>query len=224
MMNRRLSRRDLFSSFRRPIRDTEQPTPTPAPEVKSPEIERQEDPIPIGAEAVTAIIYRIAAEPAFYRFLYLLLDFCQAPRHESEISSWMLPFPEMRTSFYTPAILVNWMIRAGGIALIEDQGEQKWVTTEAGRTALEYNNPELRVQQLLEEDARYTSIYLQVLEFCASPRSREEIEELLKGNPALENPALYPNHFIDRLEASGGIQWLDKWQTTDAGLTFINKK
>jgi hypothetical protein len=223
-MSRQLSRRDLFSRFRRTITATEQPKPTPAPEVKSPEVERQEDPIPTGAEAVTAIIYRIAAEPALYRLLYMLLDYCQVPRYESEISGWMLPFPEMRTSFYTPAILVNWMIGAGGITLTEDQGEQKWVTTEAGRTALEYNNPELRLQQLFEEDVRYKSIYLQILEFCASPRERGEIEELLNGNPALEYPKLYPNYFIDRLEASGGLQWLDKWQTTDAGLTFLNKK
>ena len=54
------------------------------------------------------------------------------------------------------------------------------------------------------------------------PKSRGEIEALLRGDPLLENPKIYASFFIDALELAGGIAWDEKWRTTPAGKEFVD--
>lgn len=110
-------------------------TPPPeSPPAVEPAAEPASDPEPAEPASPEAIRRRIEAEPSCRELLLRLLEFCAAPRAESEIYCWMRPFPEMRTAFYTPETLFLWMVEAGAIARLP--GEEQWQTTPAGKQLL----------------------------------------------------------------------------------------
>ncbi len=168
------------------------------------------------------VLNRISAEPGYRQLLYKLLEFCAHPRTGQEIHEWMLPFPEMQIALHTPAILLKWMVQAGGIEQMEgSEKEPIWQTTEAGRSVVEETGPTQRMRRLLSEEPQYREVFSQILQFCKVAKSRAEIEGLLQGHRALENPKIYPGYLIERLESAGGLEWTGKWQTTRAGKGVI---
>lgn len=194
--------------------------PAPPPEESYPEaVSDVITPSPASAEQV---LYRIAAEPAYRLILPQLLEFCITPHTFSEIRDWLLCFPEMQATFHPPELLLQWMIQSGGIAQSgENSTLELWQTTEVGREALASSCPSDRLRQLLIEEPAYKEIYQQLLEFCMAPKSTPDIEDLLRAHPMLENPKVYPNYLIDRLETAGGLEWTGQWLTTEAGKLFI---
>jgi hypothetical protein len=177
------------------------------------------EPAPATAEQV---LYRIAAEPAYRLILSQLLEFCITPHTASEIENWLLGFPEMRATFHPPELLLQWMVQSGGIAPVHESPELGlWHTTEAGLEALARSCPSERLRLLLNEEPAYKEIYQQLLEFCITGKATGEIEGLLCVNPILENPKVYPNYLIDRLETAGGLEWNGQWQTTETGKLFL---
>jgi hypothetical protein len=180
------------------------------------------DMIAPGPATAEQVLTRIAAEPAYQLILLQLLEFCITPHPASEIRDRLLCFPEMQATFHPPELLLQWMIQAGGIApACENPSLELWRTTEAGREALAGSSPSERLRRLLSEDPVYKDIYQQIIEFCVTAKSISEIEGLLCANPVLENPKVYPNYLIDRLEAAGGLEWTGQWQTTEAGKLFL---
>lgn len=178
--------------------------------------------IPAGPSSASGISDRIAAEPACRQVLHRLLEFCCVPRSRSDICDWMRGLPEMRSALQEPEVLLAWMIQAGALALHGgDASRECWQTTEAGRTAVEINDPGRRLQALLTAEPAYEGIYRQVLQFCTTARSVADIEGLLRANPVLENPKVYPSYLVDRLESAGGIAWNGNWETTGAGKHFL---
>lgn len=99
-----------------------------------PAAEPDSDPEPAEPASPEEIRRRIEAEPACRDLLLRLLEFCTAPRAESEIYCWMRPFPEMRTAFYRPETLFLWMVEAGAIARLP--GGEYWQTTPEGKQLL----------------------------------------------------------------------------------------
>ncbi len=169
-------------------------------------------------EVVTAVLARMSAAPSYSLVLYRALRYCEAPRTAGEIEQEMLSYPEMKTSVYPPVILLGWLEECGGVErLVVEKQEDRWRTTEAGRRAAELEAPAKRLRELLDSQPVYREIYTTILRFCKAPRERSEIEELLKGNPVMEKPKTYPTYFIQELEQAGGLEWVGKWQTTEAG-------
>jgi hypothetical protein len=170
----------------------------------------------------------IASEPRYRLVLYRLLKFCEAPRTTSEVEQAALSLPGMKAAIHSPGILLGWLAEAGGVERValeveateggEDETQEKWQTTEAGKKVAEMEDPQKRLLELIAQEPVYSDIYRQVLGFCQTPRQRTEIEELLKGNPAMEKPRVYPTFFIQGLEGAGGLEWVDsRWRTTEVG-------
>ena len=44
-----------------------------------------------------------------------------------------------------------------------------------------------------------------------------EIEALVQNDPVLAALKVYPSFLIEGLEAAGGLEWVGKWRTTEAG-------
>jgi len=144
------------------------------------------------------ILDLITSEHAYRLAFYKVLKFCETPRPTAEVEEEVLSFPEMKTAIHSPNILLGWLEEVGGIErVVVEEEEERWQTTEAGKRVAEVEAPGKRLLELL---------------------SKEEIEELLEGNPVMEKPKVYPTFFIQGLEEAGGLEWVDKhWRTTEAG-------
>lgn len=219
---REFTRRDLFGLGRKRPDQPKEPTvaaePTPSEEAPA-EIET-------GSSAGPEVVKRIEAEPACRRLLYQLLGFCAEPRSGREIQYWLAPFPEMKSGFHTPGMLFGWMVQAGAIAQCTEEqcgeaSDAMWRTTDAGHSALHQNDASARLSALLSESSPDSEIYRAVLEFCRTPKSREEIEALLQPQCESRVPVVYPSYFIEQLEASGGLEWNGRWCTTAEGMRRI---
>ncbi len=181
--------------------------------------------------AAEKIVRRISAEPGHKAVLYRMLKYCASARTGPEVEHYLRSFPGRRGTWQSALVLLGWLAEAGGIEPIgideqEKKGEQErlWRTTPAGLNALGSASDRDRLVRLLAREALYHDIYLQVLEFCAVPRSRTEIDELLKGNPVLEQPKVYPSFLIEALEEAGGLEWDGQWKTTQDGKDFLHQE
>jgi hypothetical protein len=163
------------------------------------------------------ILERVSAEPAYRLVLYKILKFCATPRSAAEVEDEIRSFPEMKTAIHSPNVLLRWLEKVGGVERVAVGEEERWQTTEAGKKVVETQAPRMRLRELISQEPVYSDVYTQVLRFCEIPKTRTEIEELLQGNPVLENPKVYPTFFIQGLEAAGGLEWNGKWRTTEAG-------
>lgn len=172
--------------------------------------------------AAAKVAQRIAAEPDFKTVLYKILAYCDVPRTAQEAERTIGAFPEVKKSWQSPQILLSWLIQAGGIEeSMVKKGKTVWQTTPAGRIALNSASLADQLEQLIKGESTYQGIYLNILQFCLSPRSRAEIEARIRENPILEEPKVYASFFIDGLEEAGGLEWDGKWMTTQAGKRLL---
>lgn len=192
--------------------------------IKSPETKE-----PQSLESMTATVLRkVAAESAYRAVLYKILEFCETARSFAVIEQEILSYPEMKTALQSPKVLLSWLVESGGIERIalpaeeEKQEEPTWRTTEAGKNVVRLESPGNRLARLFTQEPVYRDVFLQVLRACVAPKSRGEIEAMLKGNPILESPKVYASFFIEKLEQAGGLEWSEKWQTTPIGKTFMD--
>lgn len=231
--DREFTRRDLFGLGRKRLSQSNQPKQRPKESTVvegPPPSEEAAVQIETGPEFGPQIVKRIEAEPACRRLLYQLLEFCAEPRSSSEIHYWMAPFPEMKSGFHTPGMLLGWMVQAGAIAPSPGEQSEKesddpeWRTTDAGCSAVRQNDASARLSALVSEMSPESAPYREVLEFCRTPRSREEIETLLQPLCASRVPVVYPSYFIEQLEAVGGLEWDGRWLTTAEGLRQIGSE
>ena len=104
--------------------------------------------------------------------------------------------------------------------------EVDFETTDAGAAVYGRLEPGARLADLLQTQAARKDTYCELLEFCLTPRSREEVERLLEDRDILELDApgdqpLKPSVFVDRLERAGVLVWRGKWSTGEAGRTYL---
>jgi hypothetical protein len=172
--------------------------------------------------ANTKILQKISAEPAYRAVLYKILAYCDPTRSYIDVEQTILSFPEMTVALQSPQILLSWLVESGGIEQIAtEDGEAMWCTTPDGRNVVRSESYGNRLVRLLAQETIYRDICLQVLQSCVSPKSRIEIESMLRGNPVLEDSKVYASFFIEALEEAGGLEWDQKWKTTKAGKDFL---
>ena len=178
-------------------------------------------------EAMAKIHQRIVYEPAYKTVLFKMLAFCQETHSSVDIAEEVYSYPEMKSSLQPVSLLLSWLIECDGIeevVLADREGKERMFrTTIAGKAVLDKEKSGDKIATLFMQEPAYVSVYWQILGTCVSPKTRAEIEAMLRGNPILESPKIYANYFIETLENAGGLEWRDKWQTTRMGMNAMNE-
>jgi hypothetical protein len=186
-------------------------------------------------EAAGRLARRIKSDPAYAEALYAILAHCGNPCPDAELVETIAALPVMRTAWQSPQALLSWLAEAGGLEKLERPEEKAdprppvetsllWSTTPIGRQVLADRERDDRLGRLLACEENHRDAYLRVLWFCLSPRSRTEIEAMLKGHPALAPGVLYASFFMDTLEKAGGLAWEGGWLTTPPGKNLLEKE
>jgi len=161
----------------------------------------------------------------YRQVFYKILRFCMDPQSFISVQEEVHSYPEMETALQPPAILLNWLERAGGIEQFLDGEQGMWRTTEGGKRIVDQEAPMKKIQSLLETEQDFREIFLELLAFCETPRTIAEINEAFKGKPILSERKVYPAYFVHMLEEFGGLIWKDKgWRTTEAGKGVLMEK
>jgi len=178
-------------------------------------------------EVMAKVHQRIVSEPAYKIILYKMLTFCQVARSSTDITKEVLSYPDMKGSLQSVSVLLSWLIECGGIEDVVvagmDRNNLVLRTTVAGKAVLDKENSGDKLAELFIHEPNYHGVYMQLLATCVSPKTRVEIEAMLRGNPILESPKVYANYFIETLETAGGLEWRDKWQTTRMGVMVVTE-
>lgn len=171
------------------------------------------------AEEIRALLGKA---PGHRLVLLHILSLCETACPASELDAQAMAFMKGQVSLHAPSTLRQWLWDAGGLEVVKiGEGEaarDDWRITPAGQIALASMSLSREMMDLLHNappDHRQT--YLKVLRFCELPRTREEIERHLEGDPSICPPETYPSTFIAPLEDVGAVRWTDKWMTTDTG-------
>lgn len=101
--------------------------------------------------------------------------------------------------------------------------------TDTGRTLLDQYAPDKTLDALLNAKPAYRDVFVAVLTSCNTTggATRTELEHTinafpqLQPDPATQRTRVYPQYFIDALEAAGGIAWDGSWRTTPAGKAHL---
>ena len=100
--------------------------------------------------------------------------------------------------------------------------ETYWITTPAGIAVADEDDPVSRAYQLLEDDGYYLPVYREVLEAIASqPRSKIDIDAIVRPHPLTQKPQRLSGYFLDRLERCEAIEWVDRWTITELGRELL---
>lgn len=173
---------------------------------------------------VLDIVYR---HPRHRELYYKTLAFAREERDLDAAEQFIEAQPEYASALQTSSVLVDVLIKEGGLAYYEydAQGERLTderirdleacgaseddlfdlvarrtvVTTPAGSAAADLVDPVKRVRAYATNVPARTHVYRTLLDFCTTPRSLEEINALLADDPALK-PSARTAH--QRLHAS----------------------
>lgn len=100
-------------------------------------------------------------------------------------------------------------------------------TTAVGMTVVELLNPVKRISAYVASRPERSHLYLQVLNFCQTPRTLAEVDALIKDDPALAPTAasdwqrIRPSYILDRLAEAGGLAWNEGWFITEAAKEYL---
>ncbi len=101
--------------------------------------------------------------------------------------------------------------------------------TDTGREMLAAYAPEKTLAALFEERSNHRVVFTAVLSACNAETgcSRPELEHVIEDALPAElkseenGKRVYPQYFMDALEAAGGIAWEGSWKTTPAGAALL---
>ena len=199
---------------------------------------------------VSALVKLMRGAPLHREVYVRILEYCKERRTLSEAEDAVTAMPEFAQLAQSPYRLIRCLADEGGLqwldldedgmpldaALREELSEDEYddmiaayavETTAAGAEASEIMSPANRLDDLLNRASDRTGALLDVLDFCATPRSLRDIEGLLEDHGALDTlrasngQPLKASYFVDVLERSGGLVWNNAWQTTSSGLEFL---
>ena len=186
------------------------------------------------------------------RVLFGILDFLDEPRRSDTLQEKVEQLQEHDFSVYSGYSYSALLFEAGAIEKVEEDGspfdeeaEQApdiveidgerfykptdgrqvfWVITQAGADFRAADNPQARLQALLQEDALYLPIYKQVLEECAQPggKSAQDMAAFIDINPLCKHPRRWSAYFTKKLEDCEALVWSGSWCTTDLGKSGIS--
>lgn len=157
--------------------------------------------------------------------LYKTLEFCRTPRSPDEADARMSWFPEISNSVYRPSTIRQWLEEAGGLERRTIEGEKVvWQTTPAGEQALQSLSLPKQLKRLIEEHSQDRDVYLKILQFCATPRDKSEIETTIGEHPSQAEPKMFVTSFLSALEDAGALEWSEKWKTTALGVEVLEAR
>jgi hypothetical protein len=198
------------------------------------------------------LIERLVLNQTEHRELRLgILDYCRTRRALPEVEYYVMDLPEYGSETQSPYYLVRSLEQAGALLKLELDEEGEVVTSErkegltedevddlvfeidyettpAGIAVCDDLTPAARLEGLFAMQPARTDTYREVLEFCRTPRTRQELEELLDGREILTLDApgdrpLKPSVFVDKLERSGVLVWRGKWVTSESGKAYLDE-
>lgn len=171
-----------------------------------------------GAGAEERIVELILSNASLKVGLYKTLELCLIPKTSAELDVRMSSFSELTNSVYTPSILRQWLQDAAALErVVVEEKEEAWQTTEAGRRAVKSVDLPTEIRRLFEQQPQNKDIYLQILQFCVTPREKNEVETKIGEHPSREEPQAFVTSFLSALENVGAIEWNSKWKTTGLG-------
>lgn len=216
-------------------------------DIQAPEIPTG-TPVEASAPAITLLLDEM---PARRPVLLGILAFCATPRTEAEVAAQVGVLQARSSSVFDAASLCALLNRAGALALETAAGapastldtapelvreggtsflvvhatpELLWHTTPAGAAALAADDPVARLVATLSEETAYLPIYRQVLELCARSEGAgaRELGEAIDDDPLLQEPRLFVQHFLERLEAAEALSWDGTWHITELGQAALD--
>lgn len=194
-------------------------------------------------EAIRSLLGRMAARR---EVLLGIIDFCREPRAVADVEARVRELQARNASVYSAAALCA-MLEEAGALVREAGGERitderqfapdvevvdgveylrphrmpatAWRATEAGTRVLGEDDPLGRFRAMIEEDRVYMPIYLRILELCDRDggASAKELGEAVDHEPLVQNPRLFAQHFVERLERCDALTWDGGWHVTDLG-------
>ena len=187
------------------------------------------------------------------RTLLALLAFCETPQLSSAVADKVEELKRFRTSVYTATDYCAMLEEAGALQrtledgtlwgsirqeperIVQDGTEYlkprpmpplHWMSTEAGMARVVADNPFERVRLMLAEEGqeRYLPVYKAILNLCGGEGvALSKLTDALNKHPLLQNPHLYVQFFIERLEQTGGLEWRNAWVTTADGSRILDE-
>lgn len=115
-------------------------------------------------------------------------------------------------------------------AVPEDAVAESRITiTDTGCELLDQYAPDKTLSTLLATKPAYHDVFAAALNACnaAEGATRADLERIinafpqLQPDPATQRTRVYPQYFIDALEAAGGIAWDGSWRITLAGKAHL---
>lgn len=159
------------------------------------------------------------AAPALRLVMRGVLELCKIPRTNSEVDSEIEKLLSSQLTVFAPTTLRGWLEQAGALEPVTLESEEVgWKTTVSGLIYLDKTNLSKELQAVIDSDPERRSLYLELLNFCQSPKDKEEIEERLYTGKFLSKGSMpYPTAFIGVMEEAGAMQWNGQWITTEIG-------
>lgn len=207
-------------------------------------------------ELVADVLDVIYKHPRHRELYYKTLAFCAQERTVDEAEDYLEAQPEFAGALQTSTTLVNVLIEKGAIAyceydakgaaitedslaaareagatedeLYEQVARRTVCTTSAGNAAVALLDPTKRVFAYASSVPERACAYRELLQFCITSRTLDEIKNLFDGNPVLEPTErtnwqkLHAVYFVDRMDEAGGLVWDNGWVTTEAGHAFLD--
>lgn len=192
------------------------------------------------AEAVDRVMTCVRKTRANTLPMCACLRACLEETPYRDVEADLEPLTVMKTSLQTPHVLINLLVEAGGIertAIEEESAEvagesdldpedqpTDWTlkTTLAGQAVLEALEPAKMIDELCaSEPAEFTAAIEATLRACEQGAKLSDVNEALGGKVEADGKSVYPEYFVSKLEAAGGLEWDGCWKTTDAGLRFL---
>lgn len=202
-------------------------------------------------EKLSILEESVIKHPLNREILYKILAHCADERLLSDLEQYVSSCPEFRGATQNPHHMALTLKDAYGLELIERDREgcditperkhglsedelddlvdtRSFRSTDVGLYFVELHHPQARLIELLDLAPERASTYRELLEFILeAPRSYPQIENLLRGKPALEafvsgeRIVMQPSVFVDKLERSGALVWDGKWNLTKEGTAFL---
>lgn len=213
------------------------------------EDEREEEPFEVRLANLERAVVR---QPLHRELLYKTLAFCEIRRTLREVEEEISTYPEFRHAVQDQYHLARVLEEAGGLKRIEldESGEEVlperkeglsedevddlvcdvcFETTDLGREFVTLHSPKARLEELLGLVPARRSTYVEVLEFCETPRSYDDVKALLDGREILHVGSdgtaqpIQPSVFLDKLERAGAVVWEGGWQLTEGGRAYLGE-
>ena len=178
-----------------------------------------------------------------------ILDFCREPHAVTEVDEHVAKLQSHNASVYDGAALCDMLQQAGALEVEADAddaadtddepqievvdgveylrpakpAQKLWQTTEIGLAYLDSFDPRADLARLLTDDTAYMDIYLRVLDMCADNggTTTPALSAAIDKDPLVQSPRFFAQHFTERLEKAGAVEWDGAWKITDLGRSYL---